>query len=116
MLIKACREVSATQRSIQQKTQAVLNRMLDKAQTYIEAEQYLLAEQMYEAYIARCEDNFARADAEIKKLAVCVLAGDKERATNQLNTLVGKMRSGEYVLNAEQKQSLAESKLGIMRL
>lgn len=116
MLVKACREVAITQKSIQQKAQAVLNRMLDKAQTFIEAKQYLLAEQMYETYIARCEDNALRADAEIKKLEVCVLAGDKERATNQLNTLVGKMRSGEYVLNAEQKQSLAESKLGIMRL
>lgn len=116
MLIKACKEVIITQKSMAQKAQAVLNRMLEKAQAFREAKQYLLAEQMYESYIERCEDTASRIDAEVKRLEVCVLQGNVERAENQLNHLLSKLRSGEYTLNQEQKQSLAESRLRFMEL
>ena len=95
---------------------SMLKRMLDKAEMFKKAGQYVLAEQMYVTYIARCPDNASRADGELLMLDCRILAGNIEGSKEQLNDLLTKLRSGEYQLTQEQKKQLADCKLSLMKL
>ena len=93
-----------------------LKRMLDKAESFKEAKQYVLAEQMYVTYIKRCPDVSSRADGELLMLECRILAGNVDGSKEQLADLLGKLRSGEYLLSKEQKAMLAECKMNLMKL
>lgn len=95
---------------------ATLKRMLDKAESFKEAKQYVLAEQMYVTYIKRCPDVSSRADGELLMLECRILAGNVDGSKEQLADLLGKLRSGEYLLSKEQKAMLAECKMNLMKL
>lgn len=95
---------------------AMLRRMLDKGVAFKAKGQYLLAEQMYITYIARCTDNISRADGELLMLECRIEAGNVEGAEEQLNELLQKLRSREYLLTQEQKMKLADCKMSLMKL
>lgn len=95
---------------------AMLRRMLDKGVAFKAAGQYVLAEQMYVTYIARCTDNISRADGELLMLECRIEAGNVEGAEQQLNDLLQKLRSREYLLTQEQKMKLADCKMALMKL
>lgn len=95
---------------------AMLKRMLDKGTAFKSAGQFVLAEQMYVTYIARCTDNISRADGELLMLDCRIQAGNLAGAKEQLADLLGKLRSGEYALTQEQKKMLAECKINLMKL
>lgn len=95
---------------------AMLRRMLDKGVAFKAAGQYVLAEQMYVTYIARCTDNIQRADGELLMLECRIEAGNYEGSKQQLADLLNKLRSGEYALTQEQKKKLAECKISLMKL
>ena len=94
----------------------MLVRMLMKAESFKEKGQYVLAEQMYVTYIARCPDNSSRADGELLMLDCRILAGNTDGAKQQLADLINKLRSGEYQLTQEQKKMLADCKMRLMRM
>ena len=95
---------------------SMLKRMLDKAENFKKAGQYVLAEQMYVTYIARCPENSSRADGELLMLDCRILAGNIDGAKEQLADLLNKLRSGEYSLTKEQKTMLAECKINLIKL
>ena len=94
----------------------MLVRMLMKAESFKEKGQYVLAEQMYVTYIARCPDNSSRADGELLMLDCRILAGNTDGAKQQLADLINKLRSGEYQLTQEQKKMLADCKMRLMKM
>ena len=95
---------------------AALQRMLKKGDQFAQMKQFLLAEQMFTTFIQRCDDQSKKIDAELKLLACHMNGGDRDKAASRLNDMVSKMRSGEYVFSVDQKRTLAECKMRLMKV
>lgn len=95
---------------------AALARMLARGEQFVEMQQYVLAEQMFTTFIQRCTDMTQKINAELKLLNCHIVENDREKATARLNEMVGKMRSGEYTFEPEQKRELADCKMRLMKM